>query len=113
MEEKQEKLLYELHAEICKTLSNAKRLQIINVLRHGEMSVGELASKTSIRIANVSQHLAIMSQKGILKRRREGLNIYYSIAHPKVIQAFDIMREVLLEHLEDRVKIVGNVSNNE
>lgn len=109
MEKEQERLLYELHAEICKTLSNAKRLQIINVLRHGEMSVGELASKINIRIANVSQHLAIMNQKGILKRRREGLNIYYSISHPKVVQAFNIMREVLLEHLEDQLKIAENV----
>ena len=109
MGKEQEKLLYEFHADICKTLSNAKRLQIINVLRHGEMSVGELALKTGIRIANVSQHLAIMNQKGILKRRREGLSIYYSISHPKVVQVFDIMREVLLEHLEDRVKIAGNV----
>ncbi|MEK7396815.1 MAG: metalloregulator ArsR/SmtB family transcription factor [Candidatus Poribacteria bacterium] len=110
MEKEHEKLLYELHAEICKTLSNAKRLQIIDVLRHGEMPVGELALKTGIRIANVSQHLAIMNQKGILKRRREGLNIYYSIAHPKVVQAFDIMREVLLEKLEKQAKIAENVA---
>jgi len=109
MEKEQEKLLYELHSEICKTLSNAKRLQILNVLRHGEMSVGELALKTGIRIANVSQHLAIMNQKGILKRRREGLNIYYSISHPKVIQAFDIMREVLLDKLEEQAMIAENV----
>jgi len=109
MEKEQEKLLYELHSEICKTLSNAKRLQILNVLRYGEMSVSDMASKTGIRISNVSQHLAIMNQKGILKRRREGLNIYYSISHPKVIQAFDIMREVLLDKLEEQAKIAENV----
>ena len=57
--------------------------------------------------ANLSQHLAIMRDKGILKSRREGTNIYYSLANPKVIQACDIMREVLFEHLKEKKNLVS------
>ncbi len=109
MEKQKEKKIYELHAEICKTLANPKRLQILNLLRHKELSVNELASLMEIRDANVSQHLAVMRQKGILVTRREGVNIYYRIANPKVIEACDIMREVLIEQLEERAQLVEDV----
>jgi ArsR family transcriptional regulator len=50
--------------------------------------------------ANLSQHLAVMRQKGIVTTRRERLNVYYRLSNPKITQACDLMRQVLLEHLE-------------
>ncbi len=97
--------LYKLHASICHTLSNPKRLEIIDRLRQGEMSVTELAEALAISQANLSQHLAIMRQKGIVTTRREGLSIYYRLSNPKIIQACELMREVLLEHLEAGAKL--------
>jgi len=92
-------LLFELHAQICQALGNAKRLEIMDALRHGERSVSDLASLLGIRKANISQHLMILRAKGIVTPRREGQTIFYRLASPKVIQACDLMREVLLEHL--------------
>ena len=109
MEKQKEKKIYELHASICKTLANPKRLQILNLLRNEEMTVNELASLMEIREANVSQQLSVMRQKGILVSRREGVNIYYRIANPKVIKACDIMREVLLEYLEAGAQLVEDI----
>ena len=92
--------LYELHASICQTLANPKRLEVIDRLRDGEHSVTELAEAMKIGQANLSQHLAVMRQKGIVATRREGLNVYYRLSNPKIIRACDLMRQVLLEHLE-------------
>jgi DNA-binding transcriptional ArsR family regulator len=92
--------LYELHAAICQTLANPKRLEIIDRLRDGEMPVSELAEAMGISQANLSQHLAVMRQKGIVTTRREGLSVYYRLSNPKIIKACDLMRQVLLEHLE-------------
>lgn len=94
-----EKRIYEMHASICNVFSNPKRLEIIDLLREGEKSVNELSGLMEILQANLSQHLSLMRHRGILETRREGVNIYYSIANPKVIKAFEIMREVLLEQL--------------
>lgn len=99
------KKLYEIHADICKTLGNAKRIEILNALQDSELTVGELADILGISPANVSQHLAVMRQKGILISRREGVNIYYKVSSPKVIQACGLMRDVLLEQLEEGQKI--------
>jgi DNA-binding transcriptional ArsR family regulator len=92
--------LYILHASICHTLANPKRLEIIDQLRTGEMPVTDLAIALEISQANLSQHLAIMRQKGIVTTRRVGLNVFYRLNNPKIIQACDLMRQVLLEHLE-------------
>lgn len=105
------KKLYEMHAEICKTLGNAKRIEILLALKDRKLTVNELADILDISPANVSQHLAIMRQKGILTSRREGVNIYYKVSNPKVNQACALMREVLLEQLEDGQKMVRKFSN--
>ena len=97
---------YVLHASICQTLANPKRLEIIDRLRNGEMSVTQLAEAMQISQANLSQHLAVMRQKGIVKTRREALNVYYQLGNPKIVQACDLMREVLLEHLETGAELV-------
>ena len=88
--------LYELHAQMCKVFTSPKRLELLNALRDKELSVSELAIKTSLRQSNLSQHLGILRDKGIVKTRREGVMIYYSLANPKIIKAFDIIKEMLL-----------------
>lgn len=103
---KQERL-FELHAEVCKTLSNPVRLRIINELQDGEMTVGALAKKLDIRQAHISQHLAVLRQRGVVKTRREGPNIYYDISNPKIVKACSLIREVLLERLQKDQSIVA------
>src|SRR4030067_417311 len=96
------KHIYELHAEVCKTLANAKRIEIINLLRSGEKSVAWLLEKTGFLKANLSQHLSVLRQRGIVKNRKEGLTVYYRIANQKIVKACDLMREVLFEQVEER-----------
>ncbi|MBI5468855.1 MAG: winged helix-turn-helix transcriptional regulator [Deltaproteobacteria bacterium] len=103
------KEIYEIHASICQCLANPKRLEILNTLRDKELSATEIADKIGISSANASQHLAIMRNKGILKSRREGVSIHYSLANPKVITACDIMREVLFEYLNEKQSLTKKV----
>src|SRR3989304_5620064 len=102
--------LYKLHAGICHTLANPKRLEIIDRLRNQELSVTELAEALEISQANLSQHLSLMRQRGIVTTRREGLNVFYSLSNPKIIQACDLMRQVLLEYLEAGGKLARKQS---
>ncbi len=106
----QNKTLFELQSEVCKTLASPKRLEIINALKEGEKTVGELVDILGVPKANVSQHLAVMRHKGILKSRRDGVNIYYRISNPKVVQACVLMREVLTEQMQERSKLIDIVS---
>src|SRR3989344_3223985 len=98
--------LYKLHAEMCRVFSNPTRLEILNLLRDKEMSVTGLIEKTHLSQANVSQHLSIMRSRGIVVANRKGRNIYYQITNPKIIKAFDIIKEVLSERLKRDKKLL-------
>ena len=103
-----DKSIFEMQAEICKTLTNPKRIEILSVLKTDERTVTELVNALGASKANVSQHLAVMRHKGILTTRREGVNIYYRVANPKVIDACSLMKEVLFEqHLAKKKAVTG------
>ena len=93
--------IYKIHAEMCKVFSNPTRLEILDLLRDKELSVTELIKKTKLSQANISQHLSIMKSKGIVISNRKGKNIYYKLTNPKIIKAFDIIKEVLVERLRN------------
>jgi DNA-binding transcriptional ArsR family regulator len=107
---KQDKTLFELQSEVCKTLASPKRLEILNALKDGEKTVTDLVEILGVPKANVSQHLAVMRHKGILKSRRNGVNIFYTLASSKVIQACILMREVLTEQMRERSKLIDMVA---
>jgi len=93
---------YNLHADVCKTISNPNRQAILDMMRSGEITVTELVNKTGISQANLSQHLAILRSKGVVNTRRDGNNIYYSISNMKIIQAYDLISEVLQESFQSK-----------
>ena len=104
-----EKELYKLHAEMCKVFSNPTRLEILSLLKDKKMSVTEIIEKTKLTQANISQHLSIMKSKNIVISKRIGKNIYYKLSNPRIIKAFDIIKEVLVERLEKNRKIIQEI----
>ena len=103
--------VYAYHAEMCKVFSHPKRLELINTLRDQEMSAGKLAERLGLAKANLSQHLSMMKERRILICRKEGKMAYYRITNLRLLQAFDILREILFEQIrEDAALIQGKTS---
>lgn len=101
MDRNMEERMFQMHAEVCKGMANPTRLKIINQLRGGEKSVGELRERLKLPKANLSQHLSILRQRRIVAARRSGLNVYYRCANPKMLKACEILREILMEQLAE------------
>jgi ArsR family transcriptional regulator, virulence genes transcriptional regulator len=97
---------YLLHSEMCKTISNPKRQAILDSLRDGELTVNEISEKTGIAQSNISQHLASLKDKGVVVLRRQGNNSFYSISNKKIIEAYDLISEVLKDSLSIKNKTV-------
>jgi ArsR family transcriptional regulator len=97
--------IWELQADICQVMANPKRLQILHLLGEKELSVGEMVQVLGVAKANLSQHLSLLRQKGIVITRRQGTTIYYRLAIPFITEACKIMREVLLATLAARDKL--------
>jgi ArsR family transcriptional regulator, virulence genes transcriptional regulator len=100
--------IYELQAEISKTLAHPLRLAILHNLKGGEKTVNQLTETLGASQSNISQHLAIMRNRQIVKTRKDGTNIYYRVASPKISQACDMVREVLLEQLSQKQELANN-----
>jgi len=92
--------LYQLQSEFCHALcAHPKRLEIIDLLKEGEKSVGQLVSITGYSKANISQHLALLRRVKIADTRREGVAIFYRIVNPELIEACDRIQKLLLDQL--------------
>ena len=94
-----------LQAELCKSLSEPKRLSIIQELRGGERAVSELAEILGIKQSNTSQHLSILRKIGIISPRKEGNMVYYKLVNPKIGEACDLVHEVIAEQLSKSQKL--------
>jgi ArsR family transcriptional regulator len=91
--------VYRIQADVLKTLSNPKRLEIVHLLAGGPREVGKLAEELGISQPNVSQHLAIMRSAGVVEAEREGREVRYRLADPEIIVACETMRGVLMRRL--------------
>jgi DNA-binding transcriptional ArsR family regulator len=100
LENTEKAAIYRLHAEFCKTLSDANRLLIISELSKGEVSVKELTRRLELRQSNVSKHLSVMRERGLVMTRRDGATIYYSLTDTRISQAIHLLREVQADQIE-------------
>ncbi len=98
--------VFQMQSEICKMLSNPKRLHILHELREGEKTVSELASVTGLRQATVSQHLALMRHRKMVTERRIGNTVFYRVSDQRINNACDIMQTVLLDQVSADSKLV-------
>lgn len=103
--------IFKLHAEICKTMANPKRLEILNFLRNKEANATEIMKNVKMSKANLSQHMGVLTQKGVVTARKEGINVFYKISDNRIIKACDLMREVLIKVLEDETKFISNLKS--
>ena len=103
---KKDERLHELHADLCKMLGNPKRLRIIEELRGGEKTVTELTDSLDINQSNVSQHLTKLKKRRIVDSRRSGSNVFYSISNRKIVEACELIKEVLFEQISKETELI-------
>lgn len=87
-------------AQYFRALSEPTRLQILNLLREGERNVGDLAQLTGYTAANVSRHLAFLTQQGLVERESRGTAAYYRIADESVYALCDLVCGNIARQLE-------------
>jgi ArsR family transcriptional regulator len=103
-----ERRLLQLHAATCRMLAHPTRLATIEALRGGERSVGDLVGAVGTTAPNLSQHLAAMRDAGVVEARRAGRFVFYRIGDPRILQAFGLMREVLLRRLARDARLAAH-----
>jgi DNA-binding transcriptional ArsR family regulator len=92
---------------MCKALNDPKRLMALYALRDGASTVTELCEALEAPQSNVSQHLAVLRERGLVEADRQGHNVYYRLRHPRVLDAIDVLREVQASELDRRQQLLA------
>jgi rhodanese-related sulfurtransferase/DNA-binding HxlR family transcriptional regulator len=92
-------VLYDALTEAAKALANGRRAELVDVLAQGERSVDELAAEIDQTVANTSQHLQRLLRSGLVRSRREGTRVYYSLSSPAVGVLWRTMRRAAQDHV--------------
>lgn len=93
--------IFDLHAQFLKALAHPRRLEIIQLLRDRSMCVSDIYDMLDLPQANISQHLMILRDAGAVTTQRKGKHIVYRLAHPEILQASDLLRQVMITQHKD------------
>ena len=91
---------------ICKAFANSTRLHILDLLGKRDWSAAEIQKELGISKANLSQHAMVLRSAGVVVRRREGKNVYFSLAMPEVRKACQLIRHVLRAQIRNGQRLV-------
>lgn len=101
--------LRQFKSEIFQALAHPTRIAIVETLRDGELSAGQLIDKLSLEQANASQHLAILRARHVVVNRKAGNQVFYSIRDPALIKVLDILRRYFYSQLSSTVSMLAEV----
>lgn len=102
--------IYRLKAEFFRLLGHPARVRILELLRDGERSVGDLQAALGLDSSGTSQHLTAMRRQGLLESRRVGTSVFYSVKDPRMFQLLEIARQVLTGRLEETRELLGDLA---
>jgi DNA-binding transcriptional ArsR family regulator len=91
--------IYQVKAEFFKTLGHPARIRVLEILRGGERSVGELIAEVGLEPSHMSQQLAVLRRASIVAARKEGSTVLYSVADPRVFELLEVAKQILTSNL--------------
>jgi ArsR family transcriptional regulator len=103
--------VYQLKAEFFKTLGHPARIRILEVLREGDHSVGELVPKVGIEPSHLSHQLAVLRRANVVRRRKAGTTVVYSVLDPRIFQLLAVAREILSGSLQATQELLADLES--
>ncbi len=101
--------IFDLQAELCAAMSNSIRLKIVHLLKEEPLRVSGIAEALETNQATVSRHLTVLRNAGILASTRQGTDVIYQVANPKIVSICEMMREVLVTRESQRSELLNQL----
>jgi DNA-binding transcriptional ArsR family regulator len=103
---KSEQLLFGRQAEVAKAISHPLRIAVVNFLKDGEQCVCDIAEHIGSERSNVSRHLSVMVNAGLLEYRKEGLKVIYRLKCTCIVDFFSCVSRVLKQQVQDNERLL-------
>jgi Predicted transcriptional regulators len=101
--------IHRIKAEFFRALGHPARVRALELLKGGEMTVGDLQAELNLDSSGASQHLSAMRRQGILEARKEGTSVFYRVRDPRIFQMLESARQVIGSHLEEANALLGEL----
>jgi DNA-binding transcriptional ArsR family regulator len=99
-----------LHNRVCYALSDPTRICILYLLAEGGRFVNDIAELLSAPQSTISRHLRVLRERELVHTERQGTAVYYSLADDRIIQALDLMREIVVSRLAAEVDLAQSLN---
>lgn len=96
----------QLHADICSALADPRRILLLYALAEHPYTVSDLAEEIGISQPSTSRHLKILRERGLVRAVRQGTSVEYNLTDTRLIQALDLLRDVLRDRLTYRASLI-------
>ena len=103
--------LFERQAVIAKAIAHPVRVAVLEYVKDGEQCVCDIAEAVGTERSNLSKHLSVMVNAGVLQSRKEGLKVMYRIKTPCVLQFLDCLKDCLKEQAAEQQQLLESLSN--
>jgi DNA-binding transcriptional ArsR family regulator len=106
----QSRAVYQMKAEFFRILGHPVRVRILELLKDGERTVGDLQHELQMDSGGTSQHLGVLRKHGILEGRRVGTSVYYTVRDPRIFQLLEVARQILTSSLIETQAVLGELA---
>lgn len=103
----------QVKAELFRVLGHPARVRILELLRDGERTVGDLQQALGLDASSTSQHLAALRNRDVVVARREGKNVFYGIKDPRIAELLEVARQLITTSIEDSQSLLAQLAESE
>jgi ArsR family transcriptional regulator len=105
--------IYQVKADFFKTLAHPARIRVLELLRDGERSVGELIPEVGLESSHLSQQLAVLRRANVLQARKEGTTVLYSVTDERMFELLEVAKAIITSTLAESTQLIAQLNSLE
>ena len=105
--------IYQVKADFFKTLAHPARIRVLELLRNGELSVGELIPEVGLEASHLSQQLAVLRRANILQTRKNGTTVRYSVTDERIFDLLEVAKAIITSTLAESTQLIAELNDLE
>jgi DNA-binding transcriptional ArsR family regulator len=105
--------IYQVKADFFKTLAHPARIRVLELLRDGERSVGELIPEVGLESSHLSQQLAVLRRANVLQARKEGTTVLYSVTDERMFELLEVAKAIITSTLAESTQLIAELNSLE
>jgi DNA-binding transcriptional ArsR family regulator len=105
--------IYQVKADFFKTLAHPARIRVLELLRDGERSVGELIPEVGLESSHLSQQLAVLRRANVLQARKDGTTVRYSVTDERMFELLEVAKAIITSTLAESTELIAQLNDLE